>query len=304
MAYFGWFDRQDHWEWELEKEFMSTNKYRYIDGDNEGDENRKLKSKGCISKVIKSIKNALVKNLNANSRRIGKKITLERPKELITKDPNGRRTKGKYYDWCVTYTGQIQQVRGMSELFYDMFMFFVSQNLNSCLSFFNIELSSHPLMAPQEREKRRKRQGKRNEVLQAAPLRLPAAHQLLAPAAAPRLPAAAPRHYHPITREERRHLLKQKERPEKKKPTMCGYHQPLIPWEERRRLLKQKGGTVKKTATMCRYHQPLKCQVNSPAQRNPRVRQLLTQKGVHLLLPAAHPLVAPAARRHCPPIPR
>ena len=113
---------------------MSKNKYQYIDAVDDEDENCKLSNKGYVSKVIKSIKNALVKNLNASSRGIGKKITIERPKEMVMRNKNARRMKGKYYDWCVTYTGKIQQVSRISELFYDMF--FVSPNLNLCLPFF------------------------------------------------------------------------------------------------------------------------------------------------------------------------
>jgi hypothetical protein len=89
---------------------MSRCNYRYRDNTAscEGDyEVLKKSDKGCIAKVIRSIKNALIKNLNAASRRVGKKLTIERPAELVKQQPSFRRKQGKFYEWMVRWDEKI-----------------------------------------------------------------------------------------------------------------------------------------------------------------------------------------------------
>jgi len=110
MSFFGQFDMNDYWDWDLEERFMSRCNYRYRDNTAscEGDyEVLKKSDKGCIAKVIRSIKNALIKNLNAASRRVGKKLTIERPAELVKQQPSFRRKQGKFYEWMVRWDEKI-----------------------------------------------------------------------------------------------------------------------------------------------------------------------------------------------------
>jgi len=110
MSFFGQFDMNDYWDWDLEESFMSRCNYRYRDNTAscEGDyEVLKKSDKGCIAKVIRSIKNALIKNLNAASRRVGKKLTIERPAELVKQQPSFRRKQGKFYEWMVRWDEKI-----------------------------------------------------------------------------------------------------------------------------------------------------------------------------------------------------
>jgi hypothetical protein len=107
MSYFGQFDiPNDFWDWELEEKFMKRCNYRYRDNTHgvEGEYHVQRKSeKGCIAKVIRSIKNSLVKNLNAASKRVGKRLTIERSAEDVLKQPNFRRKPGKFYEWNVRW---------------------------------------------------------------------------------------------------------------------------------------------------------------------------------------------------------
>ena len=101
MAFFGWFDVHD------EEQFMKNNKWKYIDHDQS--EHRSKSKKGCVARVIRNIKNSLVKNLNALTRKRGKVLTVERTSEEVKKDPNFRRKFGVFYPWCVRQTDEFKQ---------------------------------------------------------------------------------------------------------------------------------------------------------------------------------------------------